>query len=130
MKDLVKLLKNAKDLDPYVPVLALNANGYATDYMAGEIGEGACFLLRDLENVLSNAVPRTEEELFEFIADSKLTILWIDSLLDNSRKLVISSMDGFELYESDYERPFDASLSNMLRDGINFILDMEEEDVF
>jgi hypothetical protein len=64
--------------------------------------------------------------VFEYIADEKLNILWIDSLVDTARKLAILSENGIELYASSYEFPVDVSLSCMLRDGINYILDMED----
>jgi len=119
-------IKNAKDLDPYTPIMALSNGGCANHYLAGEIGEGPCVLLRDIENVLQNAEPRTDEEVFEYIADEKLNLMWIDSLVDTARKLVILSENGIELYASSYEFPVDVSLSCMLRDGINYILDMED----
>jgi hypothetical protein len=33
-------IKNAKDLDPYTPIMALSNGGCANHYLAGEIGEG------------------------------------------------------------------------------------------
>ena len=119
-------IKNAKDLDPHTPVMALNDHQTPCLYLAGEIGEGPCVLLRDIENVLQNAEPRTDEEVIEYIADEKLNLMWIDSLVDTARKLVILSENGIELYASSYEFPVDVSLSCMLRDGINYILDMED----
>ena len=56
--------------------------------------------------------------------------IWIDSLFDNARKLLITDSEGFELYESNYEFPGEVSLSSMLRDGIDYIIDMEEEVAF
>ena len=121
------MLRDAKDLDPHTPVLALNCGGYASVYMAGEIGEGPCLLLQDLEKVLTAAEPRSDEDVFNYIAEKRLTIMWVDSLFDCSRKLIITSSEGFDLYESEYELPVDVSLSTMLRDGINYVIDMGDE---
>lgn len=121
-----KLVKKAEDLDPYTPIVALSVGGYADHYQAGEIGEGPCILLQDIEEALRAAEPRTDQDVFEYIASNKLSIIWIDALLDSSRKLCIHSMSGVELYVSDYEFATDVPLPCMLRDGINFIMDMEE----
>lgn len=129
MRTIKSILRDARDLDPHAPVLAC-VGGYASDFMAGELGEGPCFLLRDLEKILMNAEPRTIEDAFEHIAEKRLTTIWIDSLLDSSRKLLITDSEGFELYESNYEFPGEVSLSSMLRDGIDYIIDMEEEVAF
>jgi hypothetical protein len=127
MKTIKSMLKDAKDLDPNTPVLALSCGGYASDYMAGEIGEGPCLLLQDLEKVLIAAEPRSDEDVFNYIAEKRLSITWIDSIFDSARKLLITSSEGFDLYESSYEFPVDVSLSSMLRDGINYIIDMGDE---
>lgn len=121
-----KLVKKAEDLDPYTPIVALCVGGFADHYQAGEIGEGPCILLQDIEDALRAAEPSTYQDVFEYIASNKLSIIWIDALLTSARKLCIHSMGGVELYESDYEYATDVSLSCMLRDGVNFIMDMEE----
>ena len=127
MKTINSIIKDAKDLDSFTPILALSCAGFASDFMAGEIGDGPCFLLRDLEDALMAAEPRSIEDVFEYVADKRLTIIWIDSLFDTARKLLITDSEGFDLYESNYEFPSDVPVSSMLRDGINYIIDMEDE---
>ena len=78
--------------------------------------------------MLPTTRPRKDPD--EHIAEKRLTTIWIDSLLDNARKLLITDSEGFELYESNYEFPGEVSLSSMLRDGIDYIIDMEEEVAF
>jgi len=122
-------IKNAKDLDPHTPVMALNDHQTPCLYLAGEIGEGPCVLMRDIKRALENAVPRSMTEVFDYIANQKLRIQWIDSLINDARKLVITSREGNQLYASDWDPPFVVSSSYMLRDGINFIMDMENGEL-
>jgi len=131
MKTIKSIIKDARNLDPYTPVLALNTSGLAGQYQAGELGAGACFLLKDLEEALDETVVRSDQEMFDYMAENKICALWVDSLTDGKRKLILYPKDSLtELYKSEYEHPADVSNATMLRDAINYIIDMEEGEQY
>jgi hypothetical protein len=132
MKTIKSIIKDARNLDPYTPVLALSTSGLAREYQAGELGAGSCFQLKDLEEVLNETVVRPDQEIFDYMADNKICALWVDSLTDGKRRLIVypNSDSLTELYKSEYEHPADVSNATMLRDAINYIIDMEEGEQY
>lgn len=81
---------------------------------------------------MNETVVRSDQEIFDYMAENKICALWVDSLTDGKRRLIVypNSESLTELYKSEYEHPADVSNATMLRDAINYIIDMEEGEQY
>ena len=103
-------------------VSVMNKWGRFNELRIGMIDEGDHYTMP----IQSELGARSDTQLLALLAHEKLSIVYTDNIIDRmKRTILIMSAEGAELFKYDYSLK-DCTDLDVLRDGLNYILDQEE----
>ena len=103
-------------------VSVMNQWGRFNELRIGMLDEGDRYTMP----IQTELGPRSDTQLLALVAHEKLSIVYTDNIIDRTKRaLLIMSSEGAELFKYDYLIKNFTDL-DILRDGLNYILDQEE----
>jgi len=103
-------------------VSVMNKWGRFNELRIGMLDEGDHYTMP----IQTELGPRSDTQLLALLAHEKLSIVYTDNIIDRTKRtILIMSAEGAELFKYDYSLK-DCTDLDVLRDGLNYILDQEE----
>ena len=103
-------------------VSVMNKWGRFNELRIGMLDEGDHYTMP----IQTELGPRSDTQLLALLAHEKLSIVYTDNIIDRTKRtILIMSAEGAELFKYDYSIK-DCTDLDVLRDGLNYILDQEE----
>ena len=103
-------------------VSVMNDWGRFNELRIGMLDEGDHYTMP----IQTELGPRSDTPLLALLAHEKLSIVYTDNIIDRTKRtILIMSSEGAELFKYDYSLK-DCTDLDVLRDGLNYILDQEE----
>ena len=103
-------------------VSVMNKWGRFNELRIGMLDEGDHYTMP----IQTELGTRSDTQLLALLAHEKLSIVYTDNIIDRTKRtILIMSAEGAELFKYDYSLK-DCTDLDVLRDGLNYILDQEE----